>query len=120
MAAGFAVADCGLFLASGLRASLTFSFRFGRLVFAIDEFLRRAAGHHGAALGAGLGADVDDPVGGFDDVEVVFDDDDRVPVVDEAVEHDQQLPDVLEVEARRRLVEHVERVAGVGPSKLGS
>ena len=42
------------------------------------QFLRRAHAHHGAAARAALGAHVDEPVGGFDHVEVVFDDDDGV------------------------------------------
>ena len=58
---------------------------------------------------AGLGAQVDDPVGRLDHVEVVLDDDDRVAQVDQAVEHVEQLADVVEVQAGRRLVEDVER-----------
>ena len=58
---------------------------------------------------AGLGAQVDDPVGRLDDVEVVLDDDDRVAQIDQAVQHVEQLADVVEVQAGRRLVEEVER-----------
>ena len=49
----------------------------------------------------------------------MFDDDDRVAVVDEAVEHFEQLGEVVEVEAGGRFVEEVERLAGVGPGELG-
>ena len=67
---------------------------------------------------ARLGAEVDDPVGGLDDVEVVFDDDDRVAEIDKALQHFEQLGDVVEVQARRRLVEDVEGAPGVGPPQF--
>ena len=41
-----------------------------------------ACGDDGAAVLAAFGADVDDPVGGGDDVEVVLDDDDGIADVD--------------------------------------
>ena len=61
-----------------------------------------------AAVLARLGAELDDPVGARDDVGVVLDDDERVAALDEALEHAEQAPHVREVEARRRLVEHVD------------
>ena len=72
-----------------------------------------------AAAGAALGAQVDDPVGRLDDVEVVLDDDDRVALVDEAVQHLSSLSDVLEVQPGRRLVEHVDGAAVRPPLQLG-
>ncbi len=56
--------------------------------------------------------EVDHPVGGLDDVEVVLDHDHGVAGVDQAVEHFEQLADVLEVEAGGGLVEDVEGLAG--------
>ena len=75
-------------------------------------FRRGSAGDDHATLGPALGPEVDDPVGGLDHVEVVLDDDDRVARFDELVEHVEELRDVVEVQARRRLVEDVERAAG--------
>ena len=72
----------------------------------------RPLGDDPAAAGAPFGAEVDEPVGGLDDVEVVLDDDDRVSLPLEAVEHVQQLADVVEVEPGGRLVEDVEGLAG--------
>jgi hypothetical protein len=43
-----------------------------------------------AAAVAALGAEVDDPVGAFNDVEVVLDDEDGVAAVDEALEDDEE------------------------------
>ena len=61
-------------------------------------------------------------VGGLDDVEVVLDDDHGVAGIDQALEHAEQPPDVLEVQAGGRLVEDVERLARsrAGASSLAS
>src|SRR5262249_6012316 len=53
------------------------------------------------------GSEVEDVVGSFEDIEVVLDDDDGVARIDETVQHGEQLLDVGEMEARRRLVEDV-------------
>ena len=71
------------------------------------------------AAGSALGPEVDDPVGRLDDVEVVLDDDDGVALVDEAVEHLEESPDVFEVQAGRRLVEHVDAAPVAAALQLG-
>ena len=83
------------------------------------HLLGRPLGDDPAAAVAPFGAEVDDPVGGLDHVEVVLDDDDRVARAREAVEDLEQLADVLEVEAGGRLVEDVERLARAraGPAR---
>ena len=78
----------------------------------LGDVLGRALGDDLTAAEATLGPDVDDPVGVLDDVEVVLDDDDRVALVDEALEDVEQLADVLEVQTRRRLVEDVDGASG--------
>ena len=55
------------------------------------DLLRGALGDDQAAAGAALRAHVDDPVGGLDDVEVVLDDDHRVALVDQALQHPSSL-----------------------------
>ena len=72
-----------------------------------------------AAAIAALGPEVDDPVGRLDDVEIVLDHEHRVAAVDEPVQHVEQHAHVLEVQAGRRLVEDVERAAGVALRELG-
>ena len=57
------------------------TFRVRRNVF------RRAHAHHHAAARAALGTHVDQPVGGFDDVEVVLDHDNRIAGVAQLVQH---------------------------------
>ena len=53
---------------------------------------------------------IDDVVRRLDHVQVVLDDDDRVPRVREQVEDGKQLRDVVEVKPGRRLVEQVDRL----------
>ena len=65
-----------------------------------------------AAAVAAFGAQVDDPVGGLDDFDIVLDDDHRVALLDELVQHLEQLAHVVEVQAGRGLVEQVEGAAG--------
>ena len=90
-----------------------------RLACCAHDVFRRAGGHDVAAAVARLGAHVDDPVGRLDHVEVVLDHDDGVAQVDQPIEHVEQLGHVVEVQAGRRLVEQVQRAAGVGPGQLG-
>ena len=78
------------------------------------HLLGRAGRHDQPAAGAPLGPEVDHPVGPLHHVEVVLHDEHGVARVHEPLEHREQLPHVGHVEARRRLVEHVERLAG-GP-----
>ena len=61
-----------------------------------------------AAVVAGAGAEVDDPVGVRHDRLVVRDDDDRLAGVDEPVEQAEQLLDVGQVQAGGRLVQDVD------------
>ena len=68
--------------------------------------LRRGAGADDlAARVAALGAEIDDPVGGRDDIEVVLDDHQGVPGREELAERAQQLRHVVEMKAGGRLVE---------------
>ena len=65
-------------------------------------------GYDFAAGGAAFGAHVDDPVGGLDDVEIVFDDEQGAAALDEFAEGGEEFLDVVEVEAGSGLVEDVE------------
>ena len=50
-------------------------------------------------------------VGGLDDVEIVLDDEHCVAGVNQALQHDEQLAHVFEVQARGRLVKNIERLS---------
>ena len=84
-------------------------------VAALDarDLFGRAFGDDTPTAVTALGAEVDQPVGCFDHVEVVLDDDHGVAVVAQLVEHAQQEGDVGEMQAGGRLVEDVERAAGI-------
>ncbi len=73
------------------------------------DLFGRALRHHVSPLFASFRAEVDDPVGGLDHVEVVFDDEHAVAVFHEPVQHGEQFLDVVEVQAGRRLVQQVQR-----------
>ena len=80
--------------------------------FDLGDLLRCARCDDLAARSAAFGTEIDDPVRRLDHVEVVLDHDDRIALVDESVDDLQQLANVVEVKARRGLVEDVERSAG--------
>ena len=82
------------------------------------DLLRRAGGDDVAALLAPFGAEVDDPVGRFHYIDIMFDHCDRVAQIDEAAKHGEKLLDVVEVQPGRRFVEDVKRLAGIDAAQL--
>ena len=72
----------------------------------------RAFCHDPAAAVAAFGAEIENPVGGLDDFQVVLDHHDRVALVHQGVEDFQQFADVLEMQAGGGFVEDVEGAAG--------
>ncbi len=83
------------------------------------DLFRGAFGDEAAAAVAALGAHVEEPVGGLDDVEIVLDDEDRVAGVYQTIQHADQLLDVGEMEAGGRLIEDVDRAAGGALGEFG-
>src|SRR5258708_10501224 len=79
----------------------------GMAVCGAGDLLGRAGGDDAAAPGAALRAEIDDPVGGLDDFEIVLDDDDRVAGLDQRLEDLEELADILEMEAGRWLFEDI-------------
>src|SRR5277367_1601395 len=71
-----------------------------------------------AAFFAAFGAKINDPVRLFDDVEIMFDDQDGVAESDEAVEHVEKFFDVVKMQAGGGLVEDVERATGLALGKF--
>src|SRR5699024_9159558 len=55
-----------------------------------------------------LDAEVYDPIGSLDHVELMLDDDDRIAALDEPRQHMKEATDILAMEAGGRLVEDVE------------
>ena len=75
------------------------------------EMLGCARPQHLPSPGAALWSKVDEPVGRTNNIEIVLDDDHRVALVNQAIEHKQQLAHIFEVKAGRRFVEHVDASA---------
>lgn len=67
---------------------------------------------------ATFGSDIDDPVGCFDHIELMFDDDHGIAVVYEAMEDGEQALDIFEVESCGGFVEDVKGVACGTAGKL--
>ena len=70
-----------------------------------------------AAASTALRTEIDDVVGRFGDLHVVLDDDHRVAAIDQALQGGEELVDVGEMEADRRLVEEKERVGLARPGE---
>src|SRR5205807_9392356 len=71
------------------------------------DLLGSALGDQAAAVFSPLGAEIDEPVGIADDIQIVLDDDDGVAQVREAMQDVQQLLHVVEMQAGRGLVKQV-------------
>src|ERR1700674_3042848 len=79
----------------------------------IRDVLRCSRRDYVAAAKPAFGTEIDDPVRRLDDVEVVLNDEHRVASVNKPVQHGEEHPHVLEMEAGGRLVKDVEGATGV-------
>ena len=79
----------------------------GVRLFVACHLLRRSLRDQPSALFAALGTKVDNPIGVPDHIKIVFNDDDRVTQICEPVQHVEQFPYIVKVQARCRLVEQI-------------
>ena len=79
----------------------------------------RALGDHRAAVGAGPGAELDDPVRGADDLPLVLHHDHGIAVPGQGGDRLAQPGDVARVQPDRRLVQHVQHARGAGAHRRG-
>ena len=79
---------------------------------------RRSAGDDSPTAAAPFRPEIDHEVRAPDYIKVVLDDDHRVALVNEFVEHVQQLARVLEMKTRRRFVENIERSPCAAPREF--
>src|SRR5207244_3755539 len=84
----------------------------------IRHLFRNAGADDSPAAGAAFRPQVDQPVGGLEDVQIVLNDDYGVPGINESMPDMQQLLDVVEVQAGGRLVENVEGLTGAAFAQL--
>ena len=77
------------------------------------DLLRGAGGDDAPAAVAAFGPEVDHPVGGLDDIQVVLDHHHRVARIAQPVQYVQQQADVVKVQSRGRFIQYVQGAAGV-------
>src|SRR4051812_2186880 len=78
----------------------------GQRLFICCNLIWRTCCHDMAAAAAALRAKINDPVGGFDDIEIVLDNQDGTARFDEPFKRREQFVDVVEVKARGRLIKY--------------
>src|SRR5258707_1349276 len=61
---------------------------------------------------ASFGAEIDDPIGRFDDIKIVLDNEQRISRRAQFKEHFQKLGDVMKMQAGRWLVQYIQGAAG--------
>lgn len=76
---------------------------------ALGHFLRRSARNHGSAAVSALRSDINNIVRRLDDIQIVFDDNDGISALGQAVQNLHQFVDIRKMKSRRRLVENVDR-----------
>ena len=84
----------------------------------LRQFPQRAHCNDLSACCPSFRTDVDDPVGLFDDIEVVLDDYDGISQIDQAVQYVEQLGDVIEMEAGGWFVQQIECSSRIGPRQF--
>ncbi len=76
----------------------------------LGDLFRSSFGDNLASGLAAFRTEIDNPVGRFDDIEIVLNDDERIAGIHKFVEDRQQLLDVVEVQACRRFIQNIELV----------
>src|SRR5262249_14295061 len=76
-------------------------------VFSARDFLRRATGDDPSPFAAGSGAQIDEMIGRAHDVEIVFNDDEAVPLIAKVYQRFQKPARVAGMQTDGRLVENV-------------
>ena len=85
----------------------------------LGDLFWASGGDDGTTVVAALGTEVDEVVGGFDNVHIMLDDDYGIASVDQTMQDYEQAFDIGEVQAGSRLIEYVERLTGIGSAELG-
>ena len=85
----------------------------------LGHFLRRTGGDDGAAAVSAFGAHIDDIVRRLDHIEIVLDDDDRVPAFGQPAKDLGQLMDICKVQAGSRLIQDIDGLSRAVTAQLG-
>lgn len=84
------------------------------------QFLGSSLGNHLTPIFSTFGSNVNDVVHGFDNIQIVFDDQYRIAFIYQFVEHQQQNADVLKMQSRGRFVQNVEGIPCIALREFGS
>ena len=84
----------------------------------LRHLLRRPLRHDPSAVGTALRTEIDDIIRGFDQIEIVLDDNDRISRVHQFLKHLDQAVDIRDMQTRGRLVEDVDRPSCGPPGQL--
>jgi hypothetical protein len=82
-------------------------------LFGAGYQFRRTLGDDAAATFAAFGAEIDDPISLFDDVQMMLDDEYGVAKRDQALQHIEEFADIIKMQAGGGFVENVQRAAGL-------
>ena len=84
----------------------------------MGDVFRGALGNDLTAVDTAFGAEVNDPIGGTDDIEVVFDDEDSIPGFHQPVEDIEQALNIGKVETGGGLIEHIKGLASISAAEF--
>src|SRR5438067_12989112 len=80
-------------------------------IFDLCDLLGRADANDFAAVVARFWSKIDNPISRLNDFEIVFDHNDRVSALDQALKNPQQHRDIVEMETCCRLIENIQVAA---------
>src|SRR5581483_3967885 len=84
------------------------------------DFFGRSLGHNPSAGLASLRPQVNNPIRLLNDIQVVFNDDDRIAKIRQAIQNVEQHFDIVEMQPGGGLVKDVKGAAGLAPAELPS
>ena len=82
------------------------------------HLFRSSCGDDLAALIASFGPQINQPIRRLDDVQIVFDDQQRSAAFQQLSERAEQLRNVIEMQTRRRFVQNVQRASRRAPRQF--
>ena len=89
-------------------------------VTALGEVFGGAFRHDLTTMQATFWPHINHPVSGFDHMKIVLDNNHAIATIDELTENIQETLDVVGMEARSRLIEDIESLAGAATREFGS
>ena len=88
-----------------------------RLWYSADIFRRPRSDDRTTSVTA-FRAQINEIISCFDDIEIMFNDNDRISAIDEELQDIHQLVDIRRMQPRRRFVEDIQRAPGTSLGKL--